>query len=257
MNIEDEVNFFDILMKRYSPEVISYIDNPSADPYRIITIILLKLEQKEKIKLNKYGRIEIITRSPIGLTESEKFVLDRIKDDGRLVLYNFLKLKYVIFKEGKANGLFTSISERILLSKRQGVLSKLYIIPTLYVIWAFAYYYLYMFLDIYSESIAYFNFSICILMFIILLIAAPSFSYKVSELEKKTFARTEIAEDINKRIDGLKLSLVNDYDTFRNWKNFDEFLFILGLNENEINRFKPCISIYKNDDQNNIKRLGD
>ena len=107
MNIEDEVQFFDSLMARYSPELISYIDNTSADPYRIVTIILMKLEQKGKITFEE-GKLEIKNDSIIGLTESEIYVLERIRD-GRVVLFNYLKLKYIVFKEGKEKGLFSKL----------------------------------------------------------------------------------------------------------------------------------------------------
>ena len=64
MSIEDEVQFFDSLMERYSPELISYIDNTSADPYRIVTIILMKLEQKGKITFT--GSIDYLSNNSIG-----------------------------------------------------------------------------------------------------------------------------------------------------------------------------------------------
>lgn len=246
MNIEDEVQFFDSLMARYSPELISYIDNTSADPYRIVTIILMKLEQKGKISFEE-GKLEIKNDSIIGLTESEIYVLERIRD-GRVVLFNYLKLKYIVFKEGKEKGLFTSIVQKMM-DKKKGIFNRFILIPIIaifmfFVTEAFKFYALrkvYMLLMIFTG--------------IIYVGILPLMITYAEKLEKITFARTGIAEDINFRIDKLKLSITKDYDTFRNWRNFDEFLFLLGLNQNEIERYKNCITIYKR--ENGLDKLLD
>ena len=185
--------------------------------------------------------------SIIGLTEAETFVLERIRD-GRVVLFNYLKLKYLVFKEGKEKGLFTSIVQKMM-DKKKGIFNKFMLIPIIaifmfFVTEAFKFYELrkvYMLLMIFTGII-----------FVGILPAMVSYAEK---LEKITFARTGIAEDINFRIDRLKLSITNDYDTFKNWRNFEEFLFLLGLNQNEIERYKNCITIYKR--ENRLDKLLD
>lgn len=92
----------DIIYK-YSPIGLAYIDDYKEDFYKYLALIVLSLQLKERIKLVE-NRIEVIDSNQYNLRESERYVLNNIRQ-GKIVIHDTYTLKTLAKKEASEDKL--------------------------------------------------------------------------------------------------------------------------------------------------------
>lgn len=107
IEFEKEKNYFRELIEKYSIAELSYLDEFELNNPKDIIAVLLVLEKKKIIEI-KDDKINIISNNFDNLKESEKYILNHIKD-GYLILDNDLEYIYIVEKECENDNLLQII----------------------------------------------------------------------------------------------------------------------------------------------------
>lgn len=221
-------------ISKYSPAVLSYIDDFKLDEKDIVAT-LMSLELKKKIKIG--DTIEVLDKNSKDLAENERFILEQI------ISNNLKNVDLLAFENCVIND---CINDKLLERKtdiKKKIIKKISICVLAYILVSIAFYYLpTVFNEIQSDSWILLLFIIVILIMFFILIIFPLTTiifiksyYFMNKLNP--YVRSKNAKNINSKLEGLKkyikdYSLLDqkDYDNITLWENYLIYSVIFGLN---------------------------
>lgn len=226
------------ILKKYSVLGLSYIDDFKENIYKYSVIMLLNLELKNKIAIKDNG-VEILDNT--NLRESEEYVVSRIKN-GIFEIENPQEFISLAKKDGIEDGLVEKNpgSGRKLTNKTTQDLVKMGIKKAIIaLIFAVILVLFFIILDLLGDGPLGYISSILFMMlpvFVAFFLLGNYFAYEINL--KKVSYRTELGEDINIKLEGLKnyikeYSYLNEKDK-EYLKLWDEYLiYSVMFNQNE------------------------
>ena len=238
LNMDDfkkSQDYYRDIICQYSPTLLSYIDDFSLDLPRDIVVIIMILEKKGYLKVKDGIFInETKNKEDNNLTEIEKYVLKNI-ENGNLN-FNDKDIEKIVQKEGIEKQLLTKNvkNETSKFMHIDLLLFILLMIPS-------------MLEKIFKISMGFLPLICSILIIALIVICIVHFSYGL-EVSKNPFYRTRKGNEINKKIEGLKLFL-KDYGNMKNkeaemiklWEDYLIYAIIFHQNDIAISKYlKYC-----------------
>ena len=203
--------YFRDILKNYSPAELSYIDNFELSYKNDVVATLLSLKLKGAISFDENSStIQVLNNSLPNLSQSEKYILNGIKD-GKLVDYSDEVFKSKVFEDSLRTGILeTKSAKKINFMK--------YFAFTVAIIVALIIIAIYLFTIVYNDPtkvegpIMLLLIGVMMLLFyfpIALIIYAVTYILKASG---NGYVRSKKGEMINERIEGLK-NYIKDYSS--------------------------------------------
>ena len=262
IDFKNNKEYYRDILKQHSPAELSYIDNFQIDLKREIVATLLSLELKNKIKIED-NTIKVISNDISDLFETESYILNSIKN-GRVVIYNPYEMEGSSRKEALDNHLIIKYSEK---NKKEikpifGSVNSLMI--GLCIFWGFIF-----IICIFNGPVVNFLNNIVIpnihvitpfiligLIIIIVLrytrLLSIVFKSSYSYHKSKSYKRTELGEELNRRIEGLKnylnhFSLLNEkeQEELMLWDEYLIYSVIFNLNNKITKKLSHLIKFVK------------
>ena len=226
-------------LAKYSPAVLSYVDNFELDRKDIVAT-LMSLELKKKIKIK--DDIQIIDSTNDNLTDDEQYVFSKLQNN-ELKNINMLEFKSIVLKEACEKELIQE--KRVAKNKMEKIFWIAIGISALLGIIAFVF--LGNFIMAVESEAVIFAIVICmvVLICVAFIIPGATIAYISSYSVLKTadpYIRSKQGKEINERLEGLKKYL-KDFSTLDEkskehlvlWEEFLIYSVMFGTNEKIVN----------------------
>lgn len=257
IDFKNNKEYYRDILKEHSPSELSYIDNFELNLKKEIVATLLSLELKNKIKISN-NNITVINSDMSDLFETESYILTSIKN-GKVIIYNPYEMEGSTRKEAIDNGLIIKYTEQ---DKKET--KPIFGSVNLLMIWLCVFWGIISILCVFNGPVVDFLNNIVIpnihiiLPFIlptVLLIMILRYTrilkiiFRSSYVhhKSKSYKRTELGEELNRKIEGLKnylnnFSLLNEKDKeeLMLWDEYLIYSVIFGLN-NKIIKDLSCL----------------
>lgn len=231
MSLVPNIEFYDRLLMKYNPELIAAIyDGENFDSYKIVAIILFKLEQKGNIKIKDNG---IVVSNPLkyGLSEVECYILDMI-NNGCVRISDNNKLKYLILEEGKKHDILVAKRAK-LLNKNSKLLKLFWAIPITSLVAS-------LINPIFGTLVE----NICTYFVFMELVCMTSTAKLIAEpLADINFTRTGFGNDIYKKLMELKKCIFENDGYLNAWNNLELYKLLLSIEWKQISRVYKFIGV--------------
>ena len=205
--------YFREILKKYSPEVLSYIDDFEVDKTRDIIAVILNLKLKKKIAIED-DKIVVLDDDVAGLSQLETYVVSRVvKDFGRVFINREIDIEKMVREEALKRELITTVKKKDLKKKEEFIKNALYIFFCIMVVIAAAFKEarrnsLYLLFGFSPDTMTFNDVIIGILMLLPIIFIYWYVGYKF--FNKGKYKRTDLGEEINYKIEGLK-KYIKDY----------------------------------------------
>jgi len=238
------------ILKKYSPEELSYIDDFKINVRREIVVILLNLKLKQKIEIND-NQITIIDSNEDGLKKAEKFVLQNIKD-GKVKIENS---EYIVSYaqdeaiEDKLIAKNTDITKRVKNKIIKGILQTIALVVLFAIICNNVEKINQINDQTIKSALTILVIVTCLIIFGVLSVL-PIITIVYYIMQKNSYHRTEKGEEVNKRIEGLK-KYIKDYSLLNEkrknelimWEEYLIYSVIFDLNDAIVEEMQKLIEI--------------
>ena len=105
--------YFREILKKYSPEVLSYIDDFAVDKTRDIIAVILNLKLKKKIAIED-DKIIVLNDDVAGLSQLETYVISRVdKDFGRVIINREIDIEKMVREDALKRELITTKKKKL------------------------------------------------------------------------------------------------------------------------------------------------
>jgi len=178
------------ILNEYDVAALSYIDDFKFDYKRDIVSVLLNLKKKGKINFDKKRKIIVITDKEVNLTKVEEYIINNVVN-GKINISNYYN--NVVIQEASDMKLLKISINKVKFKRTFFVLIVLYLLNI----------FIFHFLAnrIIDETI----FILLILLFVLLLFLIPGYGIVYFFIQIfYPYRRTELGEDINIKLKGLK-----------------------------------------------------
>ena len=205
--------YFREILKKYSPEVLSYIDDFEVDKTRDIIAVILNLKLKKKIAIED-DKIVVLDDDVAGLSQLETYVVSRVvKDFGRVFINREIDIEKMVREEALKRELITTVKKKDLKKKEEFIKNALYIFVGIMVVIAAVFKEarrnsLYLLFGFSPDTMTFNDVIIGILMLLPIIFIYWYVGYKF--FNKGKYKRTDLGEEINYKIEGLK-KYIKDY----------------------------------------------
>lgn len=242
-------NYYRDIISKYSPGVLSYIDDFKLEEKDIIaTIMSLKLKNKIKILDDT---IEITSSNKENLDENEKYILKNISNN-KLKNINMEEFEEIVIKDSINSKLLETskdVKKKLLKKVLKFVLILLILLGIFIVVFSIPS------IVEFAVSNEIMNLIECIIIAILMipllyfpLFIIPYFKSYMSENKLNPYIRTKKGKDINTNLEGLKkyikeYSLLDKkgYKDIIIWENYLIYSVISGQNKEIVNEIKKKI----------------
>ena len=200
--------YFREILKKYSPEVLSYIDDFEVDKTRDIIAVILNLKLKKKIAIED-DKIIVLDNDVAGLSQLETYVISRVvKDFGRVFINRKIDIEKMVREDALKRKLITTVKKKDLKKKEEFIKNALYIFVGIMVVIAAVFKEarrnsLYLLFGFSPDTMTFNDVIIGILMLLPIIFIYWYVGYKF--FNKGKYKRTDLGEEINYKIEGLKL----------------------------------------------------
>lgn len=262
IDFKNNKEYYRDILNKYSPSELSYIDNFEIDLNKEIVATILSLQLKNKITI-KDSYIKIINNNCLDLKETERYILNCIKD-GKVIIYNPYELEGSSKKEAVDDGLIIKNQE----TNNKKIKPLLGSVHSLFgcfgIFWAFI-----ALICIFNGPVVDFlnnyvlpniNRIAPIILFIILLIMIIRytrifniiFKSYYSHYKSKSYRRTELGEELNRKIEGLK-NYINHFSSLNEkekeeltlWEEYLIYSVLFNSNKKIIKELSQLIEFTK------------
>ena len=205
--------YFREILKKYSPEVLSYIDDFAVDKTRDIIAVILNLKLKKKIAIED-DKIIVLNDDVAGLSQLETYVISRVdKDFGRVIINREIDIEKMVREDALKRELITTVKKKDLKEKEEFIKNALYIFVGIMVVIAAVFEgalrnSLYLLFGFSSNTMTFNDVIIGIFMLLPIIFIYLYVGYKF--FNKGKYKRTDLGEEINYKIEGLK-KYIKDY----------------------------------------------
>lgn len=205
--------YFREILKKYSPEVLSYIDDFEVDKTRDIIAVILNLKLKKKIAIED-DKIIVLDDDVAGLSQLETYVISRVvKDFGRVIINREIDIERMVREDALKRELITTVKKKDLKKKEEFIKNALYIFVGIMVVIAAVFKEalrnsLYLLFEFSPNTMTFNDVIIGILMLLPIIFIYLYVGYKF--FNKGKYKRTDLGEEINYKIEGLK-KYIKDY----------------------------------------------
>lgn len=205
--------YFREILKKYSPEVLSYIDDFEVDKTRDIIAVILNLKLKKKIAIED-DKIIVLDNDVAGLSQLETYVISRVvKDFGRVFINRKIDIEKMVREDALKRKLITTVKKKDLKKKEEFIKNALYIFVGIMVVIAAVFKEarrnsLYLLFGFSPDTMTFNDVIIGILMLLPIIFIYWYVGYKF--FNKGKYKRTDLGEEINYKIEGLK-KYIKDY----------------------------------------------
>lgn len=247
IDFSKDKEYYREILEKYTPAELSYIDDFKVDYKREIVSTIMNLELKRIIEI-KNGKIEIINSNKENLRKTEKYILKNIID-GKVKIGNSGYIELYAQREALEDGLIKEntkeeIKKRIIKMILKWGLGLILVIG-IFIITSYFYR---------SQSNEFIQIItlITIILFWGLIMLVPIFLIVYSIMQYNSYSRTENGENVNKKLEGLKLYIENysllkekDKQYLQIWEEYFIYSVILGINQdhNMIERIMKLVEI--------------
>ena len=247
IDFSKDKEYYREILEKYTPAELSYIDDFKVDYKRVIVSTIMNLELKRIIEI-KNGKIEIINSNKENLRKTEKYILENIID-GKVKIGNSGYIELYAQREALEDGLIKEntkegIKKRIIKMILKWGLGLILVIG-IFIITSYFYR---------SQSNEFIQIItlITIILFWGLIMLVPIFLIVYSIMQYNSYSRTENGENVNKKLEGLKLYIENysllkekDKQYLQIWEEYFIYSVILGINQdhNMIERIMKLVEI--------------
>lgn len=223
------------ILEKYTPAELSYIDDFKVDYKREIVSTIMNLELKGIIEI-KNDKIEIISSNNEKLRKTEKYILENIID-GKVKIGHSGYIELYAQKEALEDELIkentkAEIKKRIIKMILKWGLTFILMIGILCIT-------LYFYQSLSNRIIMMITLITMILLGMFMM-SVPIFLIVYSIMQYNSYSRTESGEDINKKLEGLKLYIKNysllkekDKQSLQIWEEYYIYSVIFGINKND------------------------
>jgi len=250
IDFSKDKEYYREILKKYSPQELSYIDDFKINARREIVAILLNLKLKQKIEIND-NQIIIIDSKEEGLRKTERFVLQNVKD-GKVKIENSGYIESYAQDEAIEDELIiknTDMIKRIKNIKAKRIV-QIIVLVVLFVILCNN---LEKINQINNQTIeTIFTILVIVISLIIFgfLFVSPIITFVYSLMQINSYHRTEKGEEVNKRIEGLKKYMI-DYSLLNEkskneliiWEEYLIYSVIFDLNDTIVQEMSKLIEI--------------
>lgn len=239
INFNKEKDYYREIIHNYSLIELSYIDNYRIDYKKDLVATLLSLKLKKKIDINENG-IEIIDKTIDSLKKSEIYVLEHIEYNHLLI--NETKLKEIVVAEALEDKV---IRKEVFNDYFKRVISIILFIVIMYL--------LYKYKEVYAFN-SIFDLLYAIVEFFGKYILICSIAFLIGFLisKKNSYIRTSKGEEINKKLEGLKLFLKDfsnlsdkEKESLMLWEDYLIYSVLFNINKKIIDDIGKHIIINK------------
>lgn len=246
VNFKTDKDYYRDIIKEHSLIELSYIDNYKIDCKKDLVAVLLSLKLKRKINITKTG-IEVINDTVIDLKETEVHILKHIRNNQLYISKSLLK--EIVINESLQNK--TIRKEKI----QDYLKSKIMLV----IISTFILYELYKIRENLSEIpyllISYCNvfIIICLIAFLIgFILSKVKYQSKERKLKIESYIRTDKGNEINRKLEGLKLFL-RDFSNLKDkekedlvlWEDYLIYSVLFNINKKIIDDIGKYIIVNK------------
>lgn len=247
IDFSKDKEYYREILEKYTPAELSYIDDFKVDYKREIVSTIMNLELKRIIEI-KNDKIEIINSNKENLRKTEKYILENIID-GKVKIGNSGYIELYAQREALEDGLIKEntkeeIKKRIIKMILKWGLALILVIG-IFIITSYFYR---------SQSNEFIQIItlITIILFWGLIMLVPIFLIVYSIMQYNSYSRTENGENVNKKLEGLKLYIENysllkekDKQFLQIWEEYFIYSVILGINQdhNMIERIMKLVEI--------------
>lgn len=227
-------NYYRDILPKYSPSVLSYIDDFKIGKEDIVATIL-SLELKGKIKIED-DDIVVINYANDGLDENETYILDKIRKR-TLTSINMLEYQRVVKRDSLKSGMLQE-KENV----EKGIKRKIVVNVIVYILVLLSFSMLpYLFLNINDEITLILAFALLVVVFaLVVFVPFVTISYISSyKLINKAepYVRSDEGKVINEKLEGLRKYLI-DFSKIEEktteqlvlWNEYLIYSVILGIN---------------------------
>lgn len=242
INFSREKEYYREILKKYSPIVLTYIDNFKIEKRKDLISILLVLKLKKKIQIEK-NKLIIIDTNVENLTKVEKYIIDNIQN-GKLELPHFGYINTYVEEEAVNDGLIIKaeyIKEKTAKKKRQLIIMGIiiFIIQIIIIITPFN-----------LSLINFFVLGISSFGEMIYLLIAIPYYFSYCYMANNSYKRTSKGKEINLKLEGLKnyLKEFNNLDDKQQndliiWEEYLIYSVMFNLNKSIVEDMKDLIII--------------
>lgn len=205
--------YFREILKKYSPEVLSYIDDFAVDKTRDIIAVILNLKLKKKIAIED-DKIIVLNDDVAGLSQLETYVISRVdKDFGRVIINREIDIEKMVREDALKRELITTVKKKDLKEKEEFIKNALYIFVGIMVVIAAVFEgalrnSLCLLFPFFPGTMTFNDVIIGIFMLLPIIFIYLYVGYKF--FNKGKYKRTDLGEEINYKIEGLK-KYIKDY----------------------------------------------
>lgn len=250
------------ILRKFSPIELSYIDEFNVDFSRDIVATILNLELKGKVII-KENIIEVLDLSDVDLRKSEKYILDSIVGE-KVIIKNSEDIIRCAQEEALEDNLISKIMVDDKKDKVGSVKFKLVLLSflSMFLILSLIVFVsfnidkineiikdvsvLWVILFVLIFIVVLFGGGLIKIVFSFVMIKSATYSY----LKDKAYKRTEMGEEINKRIEGLKNYIKNfsvlserECSELVIWEDYLIYSVIFGYNQKIIDQLSSMIEI--------------
>lgn len=207
----NDKEYYREILKKYSVAELSYIDDFNIDYPKDIIATLLSLKLKNRITITN-NFVNVIDFNDVGLKKSEKYILESIKD-GKVKIKNSHDIIRYAESESVEDKLIKKSNfneKKSILKMKLGTISKYLLFFLIFAFIAFNEEKIESFLNsgiIHDDVMWVIVLMFCFVLFFSFIFISVGSSVKIFSyliLKSKSYERTEIGEEINKKIEGLK-----------------------------------------------------
>lgn len=247
IDFSKDKEYYREILEKYTPAELSYIDDFKVDYKREIVSTIMNLELKRIIEI-KNGKIEIINSNKENLRKTEKYILENIID-GKVKIGNSGYIELYAQREALEDGLIKENTKEEIKKRIIKMILKwglvLILVIGIFIITSYFYR---------SQSNEFIQIItlITIILFWGLIMLVPIFLIVYSIMQYNSYSRTENGENVNKKLEGLKLYIENysllkekDKQYLQIWEEYFIYSVILGINQdhNMIERIMKLVEI--------------
>lgn len=247
IDFSKDKEYYREILEKYTPAELSYIDDFKVDYKREIVSTIMNLELKRIIEI-KNGKIEIINSNKENLRKTEKYILKNIID-GKVKIGNSGYIELYAQREALEDGLIKENTKEEIKKRIIKMILKwglvLILVIGIFIITSYFYR---------SQSNEFIQIItlITIILFWGLIMLVPIFLIVYSIMQYNSYSRTENGENVNKKLEGLKLYIENysllkekDKQYLQIWEEYFIYSVILGINQdhNMIERIMKLVEI--------------
>lgn len=237
IDFSKDKEYYRAILKEYSPEKLSYLDDFKIDAKRDIVAIILNLKLKRRIEINE-NAIIIVDSNFQGLSSAEVLVLKSIKD-GKVKLESEGDITLCVQEDMIKEGLIVKDPNAVKKIKKRSVKKIIFMVIGV-ILFALFCTNVEKLNYIESETIKNILFLVIFVSTLIgflFVMIAPVVSLMYAGAQMTSYVRTEKGEEINKKIEGLK-KYIKDYSLLDEksqkelivWEEYLIYSVIFGLN---------------------------